>query len=288
MNDTRTTSAALGREQLVLCNGTLMHAGFRELVTAARAGGFNAISLFAATYRRAREQEKLSDADMRQLLADNGLCIAELDPLLNWVPGHVFPSGGPGLDAGEELFYDIAQALGARSLNAVWALPQRLPETQLIDAFGALCDRARAHDLRVHLEFLPWSQVRDVHAACAIVQAAARDNGGVLLDSWHHFRAGTDNAALAQLPGAACVAVQLNDAPAQAAADLVDETMRARLLPGEGAIDLVELIRQLDRAGCDAPLGVEVFSETLWQLPAEEIGRRAGASLRRIIALARA
>lgn len=280
--------AELGREDLVLCNGTVMNAGFSELVAAARAGGFDAISLFAATYRQAREQEKLSDTDMRHMLADNGLCIAELDPLLNWVPGHAFPAGGPALDADEDTFYRIADALGARSLNVVWALPQRLPDSQLIDAYAALCERAGAHDLLAHLEFLPWSQINDVVAACAIVRQAGRDNGGILLDSWHHFRAGTANAVLAQIPGRHYFGVQLNDAPAQPGADLVEETMHSRLLPGAGDIDLVDLIRQLDRSGSNAPIGVEVFSTPLWRLSAEEIGRQAGEKLRKIIAAARA
>ena len=282
------SSAELGRDDLVLCNGTVMNASFSELVAAARAGGFNAISLFAATYRNAREQQKLSDADLRNMLADNGLCIAELDPLLNWVPGHVFPGGGPALDADEDTFYRMADALGARSLNVVWALPQRLPDSQLIDAYAALCDRASSHGLLAHLEFLPWSQINDVVAACAIVRQAGRDNGGILLDSWHHFRAGTANAVIAQIPGRHYFGVQLNDAPAQADADPIDETMRARLLPGDGDIDLVDLIRQLDRSGSNAPIGIEVFSTPLWRLSAEEVGRQAGEKLRKIVAAARA
>jgi len=281
-------SGELDRNDLVLCNGTLMHASFSQLVAAARAGGFQAISLFASTYRRARDEDKLSDSDMRNLLADNGLCIAELDPLLNWVPGHVFPAGGPALDADEDTLYRIADALDARSVNVVWALPQRLPEAQLVDAFAALCTRAATRGLRMHLEFLPWSQVSDAATALAIVQRAGCANGGILFDSWHHFRGGAANAAIAQIPGQYYFAVQLNDAPLEASADLVAETMQSRLLPGEGAMELVDMIRQLDVAGCDAPLGIEVFSSALWRFAPEEIGRRAGASLRRIAAAARA
>lgn len=280
-------SGDLGRDHFVLCNGTVMHAGFAQLVEAARAGGFDAISLFASTYRRARESEGLSDADMRLMLADNGLRIAELDPLLNWVPGHVF-RGDAAMDADEDTFYRIADALGARSVNVVWALPQRLPETQFVDAFAALCDRAAAHGLLMHLEFLPWAQIDSAAAAFAVVRQAGRANGGILFDSWHHFRGGACNAAISEIPGRHYFAVQLNDAPAQAAADPIAETMQARLLPGAGAIDVVEVIRQLDRSGSRAPLGVEVFSTELWRLPPLEIGRRAGENLRRIAALARA
>ena len=75
----------LGPEDLVLCAGTLGGASFRDRVEAAAEAGFSAISLFLGDYQRARA-EGLSDADMRKLLADHGLAVAELDPLMSWVP----------------------------------------------------------------------------------------------------------------------------------------------------------------------------------------------------------
>src|SRR5690606_29259737 len=99
---------------------------------------FDAISLFPAIYRLAREQG-LADAELRALLTERGLRIAELDPLLNWVPGHDFHAADDDSFGGsEETFYRIHDALGARSLNVVFAGPARLPESQLIDAFGAV------------------------------------------------------------------------------------------------------------------------------------------------------
>ena len=58
---------------------------FRERVRAAAEAGYAGISLYPPDYQRARD-EGLSDADMRALLADHGLSIGELDPLLRWVP----------------------------------------------------------------------------------------------------------------------------------------------------------------------------------------------------------
>ena len=106
---------ALSPEDLVLCAGTLQRASFRERVDAAVAGGFKGLSLFASDYRRAKE-DGLSDADMRSLLGDHDLQIAELDPLITWLPGAV--SGIPLFDASEDEFYAIHDALGARSINA--------------------------------------------------------------------------------------------------------------------------------------------------------------------------
>lgn len=280
------TSQQLTAQHLVLCAGTVTGASLQELVAAGNAGGFDAVSLFPAHYRDARAGGA-SDADLRLLLADNGLCIAELDPLLNWVPGHEFSSdAGMGL-ATEDEFYRIKDALGARSLNVVWALPQRIPEELLVAAFAAVCDRAARHDLIVHIEFLPWAQVDSIETALRIVRAANRSNGGILFDSWHHFRGGVDDAVLLTLPGEKIQAIQLNDAPALAEDNLVEETMQRRLLPGAGDIALVEIIRALNVSGCVAPVGIEIFSTELQKLPPVEVGRMVGDNLRALLRQAR-
>lgn len=276
----------LNGQHLVLCSGTVTGASFAELIAAARAGGFDAVSLFPSQYEQAIGAG-VSAVDLRSMLADNGLCIAELDPLLNWVPGHDFPTA-PGMGiAAEDEFYRIADALGARSLNAVWALPERVPEALLVDAFARLCERAAGHELLVHIEFLPWAQIDSIKTALRIVQAADRPNGGIMFDSWHHFRGGVDDALLATLPGEKVIAIQLNDAPRQAEDNIVEETMLRRLMPGAGDIALPNIIRNLDTSGCTAPLGIEIFSAELQKLSPIEIGRAVGDSLRALVKQAR-
>jgi sugar phosphate isomerase/epimerase len=272
----------LNEQHLVLCAGTVTGADFPQLIAAARAGGFDAVSLFPSLYRQARAAGT-SDIDLRLMLADNGLCIAELDPLLNWVPGHEFPAdAGMGL-AAEDEFHRIADALGARSLNVVWALPQRIPEALLVESFAAVCDRAARHGLLAHIEFLPWAQVDSIHAAARIVRLADRPNGGILFDSWHHFRSGVGDEILAALPGERILAIQLNDAPTEPAENIVEETMQHRLLPGAGDIALVEIMRALEASGCRAPVGVEVFSTELRKQSPVEIGRSVGDNVRALL-----
>jgi sugar phosphate isomerase/epimerase len=161
------------------------------------------------------------------------------------------------------------------------------PFPEIAEAFAGVCDRAAEHGLVVHLEFLPWTPIRDLKAALEIVEMADRPNGGVMLDSWHHFRSGADDELLRRLPGTRILGVQLNDAPREPEPDLIAETTRRRLLPGEGDIDLVGLVRILDEIGSRAPIGVEVFSEKLFALPAREVARRAGDAVREILRRAR-
>jgi sugar phosphate isomerase/epimerase len=283
----------LGANDLVLCSGTVPDAGFRERVEAAAAAGFSAISLWGRDYRRA-QSEGLSDADMRALLDANGLAVAELDGVGQWLPGSAGlapPVEGDEADSffafSEQDLYAIADAVGARSLNAVEVYGMHYEPDDAAAAFASLCDRAAGHGLLVHLEYLPWSGIPDARAAGEIVRLAGCPNGGVLVDSWHHFRSGGDDDALRAIPGDRIVGIQLNDAPATAEADPVDECLHRRLVPGEGDIDLVGLIRLLDAAGVDAPVGIEVMSDEINALPVKEAARRVGDATRSVLAAAR-
>jgi sugar phosphate isomerase/epimerase len=62
--------------------------------------------------------------------------------------------------------------------------------------------------------------------------------------------------------------------------------MNNRLLPGDGDIPLVEIFQILHSIGCTAPIGAEIFSETLKNIPAVEVGKRCGDALRNILAKA--
>lgn len=276
----------LGPNDLCLCCGTIAHASFQELVAAAAAGGFNALSVWPQHYEGAHAAG-LSDRDMRLMLENYGLIISELDPLLTWFPGADKAPIPPPLNYNEEFFFRIADSLGARSLNVIYPFRRRIDTEIAAEAFGRLCDRAVQHGLKVSLEFLPWSGIPDAKSAMEIVQQADRPNGGINLDTWHHFRGGHRAEELLALPGKAVVATQFNDAAPIAADDMQYEAMHRRLLPGEGAIDLVEIIRALDAIGSLAPIGVEVFSDELNKLTPVQAARKVGDAIRVILAEAR-
>jgi sugar phosphate isomerase/epimerase len=274
----------LGPDDLVLHAGTLRKASVAEKCAAAVAGGFAALTLYPEDVKRARAAG-LGVADVKRLLSDHGLVLADLDPLLDWLPGEPIPPGFA--TASEAEFYAIAEALGARSLNVAQGFGRHADLDRTAEALAGVCDRAREHGLLVTLEYLPWSGIPDARAALAIVERTGRANATLMLDTWHTFRSGMDDAALRTLPGARIGSVQLNDAPAEPADDLIAETLNARLLPGEGAIPLVRWLRILDAIGSRAPIGVEVFSATLDRLPPVEVGRRCGAAARAVLAAAR-
>ena len=274
----------LGPDDLVLCAGTLRKASVAEKCAAAVAGGFAAVTLYPEDVARARA-EGLGLSDVKQLIVDHGLVLADLDPLLGWLPDEPIPAGFAA--ATEPEFYAIAEAVGARSLNVAQGFGTHVDLDRAAEALAGVCDRAREHGLLVTLEYLPWSGIPDARTALAIVERTGRPNATLMVDTWHTFRGGADAAQLRAIPGTRIGSVQINDAPAEPAGNLVTETLNARLLPGEGAIPLVRWLRILDAIGSRAPIGVEVFSSALDALPPVEVGRRCGVAARAVLAAAR-
>lgn len=272
----------VGPRDLVLCGGTLGAADVATLCAAAVAGGFQGITLWPDHVARSHAAGR-RDAEIAAAIADAGLEVVELDPLLTWLPGEAVPEGF----ADEPTFYALAERFGARSLNLAQGFGNRIERDRAAEALAGVARRAAEHGLAITLEYLPWSGIPDAETALDVVERSGCTNAGVMVDAWHTFRGPTDEGQLRALPGARIGSVQLNDAPAQPAEDLVTETLQARRLPGEGDAPLVDWIRILDAAGLAAPIGVEVFSEELAALPAEEVGRRCGAAARAVISRAR-
>jgi sugar phosphate isomerase/epimerase len=154
------------------------------------------------------------------------------------------------------------------------------------EAFALLCDRAAAHGLDVAIEFWAHSAL-DARRAAAIVAAAGRRNGGLLVDTWHAHHEPQTREVLLGAPTGTVKSVQVADVGRDVPVDYVTATMHARRLPAEGVTDLVGWVRLLDAIGTPAPLGIEVLSDALHALPPDEAARRAGIAMRTLLAAAR-
>jgi sugar phosphate isomerase/epimerase len=271
------------RDALVLCAGTIPRATFRERIAAARAGGFDGISLRLGDYARARA-EGLSDDDMRALLAGEGLAVAEIEALTAWRPGAT-----PARPEHAELrVLAVAEAMRARSISVVEGPGAPVPVDAAAEAFVALCDRAAARGLLVHIEFWPGSAL-DLATAAAVIAKADRPNGGLLVDTWHLARTRGGTALLEGIPGTHIGAVQISDSPRvdEPEADYLAAALTRRLLPGDGSLDLVGFLRLLETRGSPAPIGVEICSAQLAAEPPDIVARRAGDAIRTLVAAAR-
>jgi sugar phosphate isomerase/epimerase len=184
---------------------------------------------------------------------------------------------------GEDELLRIAEAVGARSLNAAEVLGGTWTVEEGAEAFAALCDRAAPRGLLVHLEWLAWSRVPDVATAWEVVRLADRPNGGLNVDTWHCARTATTADELRALPADRVLAIQLDDAPLRAEENLIDATLHDRQLPGEGELDLAGYLGALRDIGVRCPVGVEVFSDKLHATGAAHAARAAADATRRVL-----
>lgn len=100
----------------------------------------------------------------------------------------------------------------------------------------------------MNLEPMPWTQLRNIAAAQALIAASGREDIGILVDALHFWRAGESLAALSSLPAHHLNYMQLCDGAAQrpeSEQELIRQARSARNVPGEGGLDLHGLMSAL-------------------------------------------
>jgi sugar phosphate isomerase/epimerase len=120
------------------------------------------------------------------------------------------------------------------------------------------CEAAAAANIRVALEFLPYSAVRSLDDALRVIAETGAPNAGILLDALHLDRSGGVPADIARIPRERIVFAQLCDArrwsgPRSDEA-LLTEARSARLPAGTGDLPLYDFLDAL-------PHGTEIEYE---------------------------
>lgn len=231
---------------LFLAAGTVGDAAPTEVVDAAAAAGFVGVGLRldpTAVGDRAL-------AAIRSRLDATGMALLDVE-VVRLNTAH--PAGS------HRRLVEVAAELGARWLLTVSELDDR---RQAADELTELCETAHPYGLGVALEFMPFTEVRTLGHALELLAAVDRPNLGVLVDALHLHRGGGDPSQLATIPNGRLAYAQLCDAPGHAPAPdaLAEEARHARLMPGDGGLDLGGFVAALP-AG--VPVSVEVQSDEL-------------------------
>jgi sugar phosphate isomerase/epimerase len=246
-----------------------------ELVSVAAETGFRmvGIRLTATPSVGVPPYDCLHDGPvLRETLArlkDTGVSVLDTE-FLRFEPER--PVGVP------EGFLEVSARLGAKHVLVMSAEPE---ETRTLDRFGELCDRAAPYGLRVGLEFAIYTGVRTLAHAAGMVARSGRANTSVVIDALHFSRSGGLPADVARVDAGLFHYAQICDAVAERPAptdtpDLIREARTGRLLPGEGALPLRELVAALPPG---IPLAIEAPSRETAHLPALERARRARRAL---------
>jgi sugar phosphate isomerase/epimerase len=260
---------------------------FAERVAAASAAGFSGIGLHWDDYASMRDRGT-TDAELLAILDKHSMRVAEIEFLWNWA----YEDGDRAQESREmeARLYAMADAFEPHHLNVGDInMAEDLPPLDVVtERFAAVCDRAAEHGVEVALEFLPWSGIPDLATALAVVTAAKRANGGVIVDSWHYFRGRPDDALLRSAAAQHIKCVQLSDGDAEPDGDYMSDTILHRRLPGDGAFDLLGLLQCLgENNDAAVSCSVEIMSTDEQALPVGDIARRAYDATASVVARAR-
>jgi sugar phosphate isomerase/epimerase len=260
---TSTTTRGIGLAAL-----TVLELSPPEMVTCARDAGFDFVGL--------RLIPATADEVRHAIVGDT--------PLLRETERRLRDTALPVLDV--EIFRlqpdtDIAQYEAALATAARLGAAQALvagndpDEARLTARFAAFCELAARHGIAANLEPMPWTDCRTFAQGVRIATAAAQPNAGVLVDAIHFDRGGSRPEEVAAAPRALLRYAQLCDAPAERPRDvagLLHQARAERLMPGDGGLDLVGLLRALP---ADVPLSLEIPMRALaTTMPARERTRR--------------
>lgn len=232
------------------------------LVDAAARAGFAGLSLWPPETYGAALDAGYTAGGLRSMLDEAGLVAHEVDALVTWAGAN--DPGEPYLRAAPRAFVlETAVALGALQANAIVVGERGTPIEAVAEAVDVLVDAAEACGVRVGIEFARGSLVRTLDDVMAVRELLPHRDVGVTVDAWQLHWGPSNLADLARVPGGAVRTVQLDDAPAERPDDFQRATYEGRLIPGDGAADLVGLVRTLDAIGYEGPLTVEAINADL-------------------------
>jgi sugar phosphate isomerase/epimerase len=263
--------------ELSLAHLSVLDAAPPELVTVAAAAGFRkvGIRLTATPSVGVPPYDMLGDTPLLRetlaRLADTGVSVLDVE-FLRFEPE--IPIGIP------EGFLEAGARLGAQYVQVMSAEPL---EARTMERFCELCDRAQQYGLHVCLEFAIYTGVRTLADAVRCVKKSGFANASVLVDALHFSRSGGSPSDIAGVDASLFRYAQICDAPAvipRESGDLIREARTGRLLPGEGALPLRDLVNALPAA---IPLGIEVPDRATAGLPALERAQRAYRSMRALL-----
>jgi sugar phosphate isomerase/epimerase len=268
------------------------HLPFREQVRAARLSGFGEMSLRPIVIARTLS-EGLTLAEMREMLAGEGVAVGRIDPIVTWVPD--WRASNFGLDfnlvtAFDPLaIFDLCAHFGAEhvSLNAMWPVG-RYGQEEITGHYARLCEKARPYRISCDIEPIPmWGMDRFDQALDMILRSGA-ENGGLVLDITHFVRAGATLDWLETVPGHLVRTVQVCDGILPKPPRLtLEEECFDREWPGSGTFPIADILAVLDRIGGLVSVGPEVFSSAFVRdsTSPETIATRARESMARYAVL---
>ncbi|MFP4057939.1 MAG: sugar phosphate isomerase/epimerase family protein [Candidatus Brocadiia bacterium] len=255
---------------------------FPTAVEACARGGLGAMELWLPHVETFLEAGH-SPAEARERLDDRGLRATGAC----FVAGLLAAEGeakAAAFDAAKRRF-ELAQELGADTVVCVGEGPDEPSDADYAHAaerLGEVADLAASFELTVALEFIAASPFLGTLASAArLVAQADHAHLGVLFDVYHFCAGHSKMSGFEGLAGAPIAFVHLADLPPGPRERLAQAP---RLLPGQGALPLPQLLAHVQAAGYQGYFSVELFNEELWAQDPTAVARRTREACERLAA----
>ena len=270
--------------KLALNGATTMKADLRTDVLAAQSAGFDFVEIWAAKLREYLKTKSVSS--LRELIEE-----CELKPLsINSIEHITFrsPADYANIKAECEELSAIAAALGCPYIVVVpGKLPENLPgrEEIIVESARVLSELgmiAAGHEVALAFEFLGQTDcsVQTLDLASDIVKRVARDNVGLVIDSFHFYAGGSTIEMIDALDAEKLFVFHINDAENLPRERLHDSH---RLLPGLGILPLSEMLKAFKRIGYDRVASVEIFRPEYWEWDPFALAREAKEAVKKVL-----
>ena len=211
------------------------------------------------------------------LIADAGLGVVEVEFLADW-----WTDGAARADSDRrrDLLFRAAAPLGVRHIKTGLGMGGPVPAREvLLREFRELATAAADAGLLIALEPSPFSNLPTLRSGVEFVAEADHPSAGLMVDSWHVVRGGTDFAEIAGLlPVELVVGVELDDGSRTPSGPAFEDTITNRRFCGEGEFDVPSFIAALRGIGYAGAWGVEIISDELRAMPLTEGLTRARAT----------
>lgn len=249
--------------KLALNGATTMGASLETDLAAAKAAGFDYVEIWAAKIR------DKSTADLKKLFAEAGVPPLSINSI-----EHVTFRDAEAYERIKQQCRDWSKIAAEIECPYIVVVPGRLPPAEVdaharvveesVHVLTELCDIAAEHGVALAFEFLgqPDCSVQTLDLADEIVRTAARDNLGLVIDSFHFYAGGSNVRMIEKLDPQSIYIFHINDAEDLPREQLED---RHRLLPGLGILPLREMIRAFRDIGYDDVASVEIFRPEYWE-----------------------
>lgn len=263
--------------KLALNGATTMRASLETDLQAAKEAGFDYLEIWKA---------KLKDKSIEELT--DLFAQSSMPPLSINSIEHITFRAPQDYERIKQECRELSKIAAAIECPYIVVVPGRLPAGDVdvveesVRVLTELCDIAAEHGVALGFEFLgqPDCSVPTLDLADEIVRTAARDNLGLVIDSFHFYTGGSNVRMMENLDPRSIYIFHINDAEDLPRVELED---RHRLLPGLGILPLREMVAAFRSIGYDDVASVEIFRPEYWDRDPLELARDAKTTAEQIV-----